>query len=623
MKTFAVSALLGVTAFAALRRVNPDQPCRVRNPNRAEPLIKTPLVPLETLPTEALWNNMNGTNFLTNIRNQHIPQYCGSCWAHAATSAFSDRIKIARNAAWPDINIAPQVLISCEMKDDGCHGGEAYNAFEWMAKNEITDETCSIYRARGHDNGQECSAMNVCRNCSPGEACVVPDQYLVYGVDEFGHVSGEENMMQEIAQRGPIACGIAVPDSLEEYTSGIYCDETGDMNIVHDISVVGYGEENGSKYWLVRNSWGTHWGEDGFFRVCRGTNNIAIESDCAWATAKDTWTEKTWHQTTDAEKNDPKNDYTVYPFPQPVYKGNDAPFTNEVPTSGCRVEKAIFEGGEKKHSAHAWDLFSAEDLPEVVDWRNMDGVNYVSWNKNQHIPQYCGSCWAQGSTSAIADRFNILNKGMASSPIGLDAQTVVNCQAGGSCDGGNPAQVYKFAHDHGIPHSSCEQYTAYNLVDRMCSEIDICRDCQGPPPAEGDDGLANCEAVAYDKYYVSEYYSIRGVDQMKAELYANGPISCGIHATDNFENNYDGTTIYSEHVLFPLINHEISVVGYGKDATTGEEYWIGRNSWGTYWGDYGFFYMAMYKDNLGITTDCVAGTPTYTKPNSIPLEFTQ
>ena len=497
----------------------------------------------------------------------------------------------------------------------GCHGGEAYNAFEYMADNEVTDETCSIYRARGLDNGQVCSAMNKCRNCNPGEACFVPDQYLVYGVDEFGQVSGEEEMMQEIYQRGPIACGIAVPEALENYTSGIYCDDTGDKNIVHDISVVGYGEEDGNKYWLVRNSWGTHWGEEGFFRVCRGSDNIAIESDCAWATPKDTWTEKTWHFTTDEEKNDPNNDTTVYPFPQPTYSGADAPKNEFTSTGGCRVEKAWFEGGEVKDSPHAWDLHANEDLPDVVDWRNMNGINYVSWNKNQHIPQYCGSCWAQGSTSAIADRFNILNKGVASSPIGLDAQVIVNCQAGGSCDGGNPGAVYTYARFFGIPHSSCEQYTAYNLVDRMCEDIDICRDCTWPPPAEGETGEENCTAVDHTRYYVTEHYSLAGVSKMKSELYANGPISCGIHVTDAFEN-YDGTYIYSEKVRFPLINHEISVVGYGKDAETGEEYWIGRNSWGTYWGDYGFFYMAMYEDNLGITHDCTAGIPTYDKPTS-------
>jgi cathepsin X len=101
---------------------------------------------------------------------------------------------------------------------------------------------------------------------------------------------------------------------------------------------------------------------------------------------------------------------------------------------------------------------------------------------------------------------------------------------------------------------------------------------------------------------------------MKAELYANGPISCGIHVTDKFEWTYSGG-IYSEKSI-PLINHEISVVGYGYDEESDREYWIGRNSWGTYWGEFGFFKIQMYSDNLGIEHDCVAGMVSYTAPTA-------
>ena len=225
--------------------------------------------PRSTPPKNWSWGNVDGINYLTVSRNQHIPQYCGSCWAHAATSALSDRIKIMRNASWPDFNISPQVLISCG-PNDGCHGGDSGDANAFMAKKQgITDETCSIYRARGHDNGLPCSKLEICETCDPGASqCSTPEKFYRFRVDEYGDVEGESgkeqemNMMKEIYHRGPIACGIAVTEDLyHNYTSGIYYDKTNHTEIDHDISVVGYGhdQESGWDYWIIRNSWGTYW----------------------------------------------------------------------------------------------------------------------------------------------------------------------------------------------------------------------------------------------------------------------------------------------------------------------------------------------------------------------------
>lgn len=99
---------------------------------------------------------------------------------------------------------------------------------------------------------------------------------------------------------------------------------------------------------------------------------------------------------------------------------------------------------------------------------------------------------------------------------------------------------------------------------------------------------------------------------MMAELNQNGPISCGIEASAPFEQNYNGG-IWRQYIKDPELNHEIAVVGYGTDSETGEKYWIGRNSWGTFWGEFGFFKVphGPASINMGIQTDCVAGMPDY------------
>lgn len=89
---------------------------------------------------------------------------------------------------------------------------------------------------------------------------------------------------------GPVVCGVAATTEFKAYSKGIFEDKTGSNNHNHYVVIYGWGEESGNKYWLIQNSYGPTWGEDGSMRLVRGKNNLGIESICYGAQPIDTWT---------------------------------------------------------------------------------------------------------------------------------------------------------------------------------------------------------------------------------------------------------------------------------------------------------------------------------------------
>jgi len=244
----------------------------------------------------------------TKSLNQHIPQYCGSCWAHGAISALGDRIKIARKGAGVDVNLAVQHVLNCGTAGS-CHGGSGGAVYQWiksLGSSGVAYDTCNPYLACSKEsqegfcpawakanNGGECNAENVCRTCSTfsdmGGHCAGLDDYPNATIAEFGDVQGADAMAKEIMTRGPIWCGIDAAPILN-YTGGVTSQKG--QGIDHIISVVGWNTDkaSGKEYWLVRNSWGEFWGEMGYVYVEKGNNALMMESSCGWATPK-TWTE--------------------------------------------------------------------------------------------------------------------------------------------------------------------------------------------------------------------------------------------------------------------------------------------------------------------------------------------
>lgn len=252
------------------------------------------LLGAESYPDDFTWCNKDGVNYCSQSRNQHIPQYCGSCWAHGTLSALADRVKIARGGMGIDINPSVQHMLNCGSAGS-CHGGYGLGVYSWIkSSGGIALETSNPYLACSSESTDgfcphvdtTCKPINVARTCgsfdSEGGDCTGLDHYPNITIDDYGSIQGSAAMMKEIFNRGPVGCEIdAMP--LLNYDGGIVTEQGSGTD--HIISVVGWGTHSKvGKYWIVRNSWGEYWGEFGYVRVAFGA--LSLDS-CVWATVKD------------------------------------------------------------------------------------------------------------------------------------------------------------------------------------------------------------------------------------------------------------------------------------------------------------------------------------------------
>lgn len=205
-----------------------------------------------TYPSSLDWRNFGGQDWTTPIRNQGS---CGSCTAFGTTAAIESRLEIATDDPGLNPDLSEAHLFYCGCGNCCGTGWSPGAAMNFAGDTGIVHEACYPYTAGN-------------QACSPCGGW----QDRVTQISGWTGTMGTANMKQTLADHGPFEATMLVYSDFFNYSSGVYRQTWGQLEGAHAVTVVGYNEPGG--YWIVKNSWGTGWGENGWFKIAYGECGI-------------------------------------------------------------------------------------------------------------------------------------------------------------------------------------------------------------------------------------------------------------------------------------------------------------------------------------------------------------
>jgi cathepsin L len=187
------------------------------------------------------------------IKNQGS---CGSCWAFSTTGALEGQLAIKTGQQQA---LSEQQLVDCSTQNSGCGGGWMDWAFNYVKESGICSEESYPYTA----------VEEICKQSQ----C----QSVISTLQGFIDIDTDENALKAaVGTVGPVSVAVAATIEWQLYGGGLLdLPDCNSIDVNHGVLVVGYGQD-GSDYWIIKNSWGLEWGEEGYIRLFRGSNQCHV-----------------------------------------------------------------------------------------------------------------------------------------------------------------------------------------------------------------------------------------------------------------------------------------------------------------------------------------------------------